>query len=34
VFRPRVREVFGSYELHMMAAYMDTVAHDARQTVS
>ncbi len=34
VFKPRVRDVFGSYELHMMAAYLDTVAHDARQTVS
>ena len=34
VFRPRVREVFGSYELHLMSTYMDTVAHDARQTVS
>ncbi|CAA9473428.1 MAG: hypothetical protein AVDCRST_MAG12-963 [uncultured Rubrobacteraceae bacterium] len=34
VFRPRVREVFGSYELHMISTYMDTVAHDARQTVT
>jgi hypothetical protein len=34
VFKPRVREVFESYELHMMSAYLDTVAHDARQTVS
>ena len=34
VFKPRVRDVFGSYELHMMAAYLDTVAHDARQTVT
>ncbi len=34
VFRPRVRDVFGSYELHMMSTYLDTVAHDARQYVS
>ncbi len=34
VFRPRVRDVFGAYELHMMGAYLDTVAHDARQTVT
>lgn len=34
VFRPRRREVFGSYELHMISTYFDTVAHDARQTVS
>ena len=34
VFRPRVRDQFGSYELHMMAAYLDTVAHEARKTVS
>ncbi len=34
VFRPKVRDVFGSYELHMMSTYLDTVAHDARQYVS
>lgn len=34
VFRPRLRDVFESYELHMMSAYLDTVAHDARRTVS
>ncbi len=34
VFRPRVRDAFGSYELHMMSTYLDTVAHDARQYVS
>lgn len=31
VFTPRLREVFESYELHMMAAYLDTVAHEARK---
>ena len=34
VFRPRRREVFESYELHMMSAYLDTVAHEARRTVT
>ena len=34
VFRPRLREVFESYELHMMSAYLDTVAHEARRAVS
>lgn len=34
VFRPRRRELFESYELHMMSAYLDTVAHDARRTVT
>ena len=34
VFRPRSRDQFESYELHMMSAYLDTVAHDARKTVS
>jgi hypothetical protein len=34
VFKPRIRDVFGSYELHMMSTYLDTVAHDARQYVS
>jgi hypothetical protein len=34
VFRPKRREVFESYELHMMSVYLDTVAHDARKTVS
>ena len=34
VFRPRLRELFESYELHMMSAYLDTVAHEARKTVS
>ena len=31
VFRPRLREEFGSYELHMMAQYLDTVAAAARK---
>ena len=31
VFRPRRRENFESYELHMMAVYLDTVAADARK---
>ena len=31
VFRPRLRDQFGSYELHMMAVYLDTVAADARK---
>ena len=34
VFRPRQREIFESYELHMMSVYLDTVAHDARRNVS
>lgn len=34
VFTPRRREVFESYELHMMGAYLDTVAHEARRDVS
>jgi hypothetical protein len=31
VFRPRMREEFGSYELHMMAAYLDSIAHSIRK---
>lgn len=34
VFRPRIRDQFESYELHMMSAYLDTVAHEARRNVS
>lgn len=34
VFRPRLRDLFESYELHMMSAYLDTVAHEARKNVS
>jgi hypothetical protein len=33
VFRPRRREEFESYELHMMAVYLDTVASNARRKV-
>jgi hypothetical protein len=31
VFRPRMREEFESYELHMMAAYLDSIAHSIRK---
>jgi hypothetical protein len=31
VFRPRTREEFGSYELHMMSAYLDSIAHRIRK---
>jgi hypothetical protein len=31
VFRPLLREEFGSYELHMMAAYLDSIAHSVRK---
>lgn len=31
VFRPRLRDEFESYELHMMAAYLDSIAHTIRQ---
>jgi hypothetical protein len=31
VFRPRLRDEFGSYELHMMAAYLDSIAHRIRK---
>ena len=34
VFRPRRRDLFESYELHMMSAYLDTVAHEARRNVT
>ena len=32
VFRPRLREEFGSYELHMMATYLDSIAHSVRNS--
>ncbi len=32
VFRPRMREEFGSYELHMMSAYIDSIAHSVRNS--
>ena len=31
IFRPRRREEFESYELHMMAAYLDSMAHSIRK---
>jgi hypothetical protein len=31
IFRPRRREVFESYELHMMGAYLDSIAHSVRK---
>lgn len=31
VFRPKRREEFMSYELHMMAAYIDSLAHSIRK---
>ncbi len=31
IFRPRRREEFGSYELHMMGAYLDSIAHSVRK---
>jgi hypothetical protein len=31
VFRPRQREEFGAYELHMMATYLDSIAHSIRK---
>jgi hypothetical protein len=30
IFRPRLREEFKSYELHMMGAYLDSIAHSVR----
>lgn len=34
VFRPRITEEFGSYELHMMAVGLDTAANEARRNVT
>ena len=31
VFRPKLREEFESYELHQMAAYLDSIAHSIRK---
>jgi hypothetical protein len=31
VFRPKLREEFGSYEIHQMAAYLDSIAHSIRK---
>jgi hypothetical protein len=30
VFRPRLRGEFESYDLHMMGAYLDSIAHSVR----
>ena len=30
-FRPQRREEFESYELHMMGAYLDSIAHSVRK---
>ena len=31
IFRPQQREEFGSYELHMMGAYLDSITHSVRK---
>ena len=31
IFRARQRDEFASYELHMMAAYIDSMAHSIRK---
>ncbi len=31
VFEPRLREEFGSYELHQMAVYVETLSHSLRK---
>lgn len=31
MFRPRQRDEFASYELHQMAAYIDSMAHSIRK---
>ncbi|MEW6636450.1 MAG: hypothetical protein AB1425_06510 [Actinomycetota bacterium] len=31
VFRPKDRDLFESYELHQMATYMDSIAHEIRK---
>ncbi len=31
IFRPERREEFKSYELHMMGAYLDSIAHSVRK---
>jgi hypothetical protein len=31
VFRSRRREEFGSYELHMMGTYLDSIVHSVRK---
>ena len=32
VFRPRLRGEFESYDLHMMGAYLDSIAHSVRNS--
>ncbi len=31
VFEPRLREEFGSYELHQMAVHVETLSHSLRR---
>jgi hypothetical protein len=31
VFRPRMREEFGSYELQQLAVYIETLSHDVKK---
>ena len=31
VIRPKLREEFASYEIHQLAAYLDSVAHSIRK---
>ena len=31
VFTPKLREEFESYELHQMAAYLDSIGHSIRK---
>ena len=31
VLRPKQRDEFGSYELHQLAAYLDSLAHSIRK---
>ena len=32
IFRPQQRDEFGAYELHMMATYLDSIAHSVRMS--
>jgi hypothetical protein len=31
ILRPKQRDEFGSYELHQLAAYLDSLAHSIRK---
>lgn len=31
IFRPRMREEFGSYELQQLAVYIETLSHDVKK---